>query len=672
MSHAYSYSFWDGSQHVLDLDAESLLEAMSDDLLEEGDLLRALQRLFRQGAQNQDGQRMPGLQDLLQQLRQKRQQQLQHSNLGDTLKDIREKLEQIQKTERAGIDRKVDDGKDKVQRGEIPEQLQRTMERMAQEHREQLDQLPKDVPGQIQGLQDYDFMDPNARQMFQELMEQLRQQIMQQQFQGMQQALQSMTPEDLRMIKDMLRDLNQMLDEKARGGEPDFSSFMDKWGQFFPGVNSLDELIEQLQQRQAQMQSMLDSMSGEQRRELMQLMQSLVQDPGLRNQLAMLAANLEELRPMDDLRRRYPFRGEESLSLDEAMQVMQDLQEMDRLERQMREAIDAADPNGVDRDMLARQLGEDAADKLDQLERITKLLEEAGLVERRGDQLELTPRAIRKIGQKALRDIFQHLARDRFGNHETDHRGHGGDRGDDTKQYEFGDPFLLDLRGTLQNSLVRNGVGTPVRLSPSDFEVYRTEQMNQASTVLLLDLSRSMIYRGCFLAAKKVALALHSLIKSQFPRDNLYLVTFSLYARQIQPQQLTALRWSEWEYGTNLQDGLMHARKLLARHKGGTRQIVVITDGEPTAYWEPGHSTPVFSYPPTPRTLQQTLLEVGRCTREGLRINTFMLERSYGLMRFVDDITRINRGRAFFADPERLGDYILVDYLQSKSKRIAS
>src|SRR5262245_32579355 len=575
-------------------------------------------------------------------------------------------------SERQGIDNKVTDGKDRAQRGEISEQLQRTMERMAQEHREQLDQLPKDVPGQIQGLQDYDFMDPNARQMFQELMEQLRQQIMQQQFKGMQQALQSMTPEDLRMIKDMLRDLNQMLDEKARGGEPDFSSFMDKWGQFFPGVNSLDELIEQLQQRQAQMQSMLDSMSAEQRRELMQLMQSLVQDPGLRNQLAMLAANLEELRPMDDLRRRYPFRGEESLSLDEAMQVMQDLQEMDRLERQMREAIDTADPNGVDRDMLARQLGEDAADPLDQLERITKLLEEAGLVERRGDQLELTPRAIRKIGQKALRDIFQHLARDRFGNHETDHRGHGGDRGDDTKQYEFGDPFLLDLRGTLQNSLVRNGVGTPVSLSPSEFEVYRTGEMDQASTVLVLVLSRSMIYRGCFLAAKKVALALHSLSKSQFPRDNLYLVTFSLYARQIQPQQLTALRWSEWEYGTNLQDGLMHARKLLARHKGGTRQIVVITDGEPTAYWEPGHSTPVFSYPPTPRTLQQTLLEVGRCTREGLRINTFMLERSYGLMRFVDDITRINRGRAFFADPERLGDYILVDYLQSKSKRIAS
>src|ERR687888_2755776 len=480
MPHAFSYSFWDGSQHVLDLDAEALLEAMSDDLLEEGDLWRALQRLFRQGAQNREGQRVPGLQDLLQQLRQKRQQQLQRSNLGDTLKDIREKLQQIQHTEREGIDRKVDEGRQKSQRGEIPEQLQKTMERMAQEHRQQLDQLPQDVPGQIQQLQDYDFMDPNARQMFQELMEQLRQQIMQQQFQGMQQAMQSMTPEDLRAIKEMLKDLNAMLEEKARGGEPDFQSFMDKWGQMFPGVNSLDELIQQLQQRQAQMQSMLDSMSGEQRRELMQLMQSLVQDPGLRNQLAMLAANLEELRPMDDLRRRNPFRGEDSLSFEQAMQVMQDLQEMDRLERQMREAIDTADPSTIDRDMLARQLGEDARDQLDQLDQVTRLLEEAGLVERRGDQLELTPRAIRKIGQKALRDIFQHLARDRFGNHEADYRGRGGDRADETKAYEFGDQFLLDLRGTLTNSLVRHGVGTPVKLHPSDFEIYRTEQLNQA------------------------------------------------------------------------------------------------------------------------------------------------------------------------------------------------
>src|SRR5689334_15318454 len=202
MPNLFRYGAWDGTQHVLDLDAEALLDAMSDDLLEEGDLLRALQRLFRQGAQNQEGRRMPGLQDLMQQLRQRRQQQLQRSNLNDALKDIREKLQDIQKTERSGIEHKLNDGRQKAQDGAIPEQLQKTMERMAQEHTQQLDNLPSDVPGQIQGLQNYDFMDPNARQKFQELMEQLRQQIMQQQFQGLQQAMQSMTPDDLRTIKD--------------------------------------------------------------------------------------------------------------------------------------------------------------------------------------------------------------------------------------------------------------------------------------------------------------------------------------------------------------------------------------------------------------------------------------------------------------------------------------
>src|SRR5919199_336702 len=292
-----SYRAWDGSQHVLDLDADDLLDAMGDDLLEEGDIWRALQRLLRQGAQDRNGQRMPGLQDLMQRLRQRRQDQMQRYNLDDTLKDIREQLQQIQQTERQGIDQKLQDGRERTQRGDIPEQLQKTLERMAQEHLDKLDQLPSDVPGQVQQLQDYDFMDPNARQQFQELMEKLRQQIMQQQFQGLQQAMQSMTPQDMQAMKEMLKDLNQMLEEKAEGGEPDFQKFMDKWGQFFPGVNSLDELIEQLQRQQAQMQSMLDSMSAEQRNQLMQMMQQLVQDPEMRNELAMLAANLEELMP---------------------------------------------------------------------------------------------------------------------------------------------------------------------------------------------------------------------------------------------------------------------------------------------------------------------------------------------------------------------------------------
>lgn len=666
-----TYTAWDNTQEIEGISADDLLEAMADDLLEEGDLWRALQRLFRQGAQPRDGQRMQGLQEMMQRLRQRRNEQMQRNNLDDVLKDIREKLNQVQETERQGIDERVQQGRDRAEQGDVPQQLQDTLERMAQQHREKLDQLPPDVPGQIQQLQDYDFMDPSARQQFQELMEQLRQQVMQQQFQGLQQAMQSMSPGDMSRIKDMLRDLNKMLEERANGGFPDFSSFMEQWGDLFPGVQSLDQLVEELQQRQAQMQNLLDSMSADQRRELLQTMSELFRDPGLQEQLAQLAANLEEARPMSDLRRRYPMRGNESLNLEESMRLMQDLQEMDRLERQLREAMDRADPNAVDADLLRTQLGDEAAENLRQMDEVTRLLEEAGLVERHGDELELTPRALRKIGQKALRDIFQHLKRDRIGNHEAELRGTGGERTEDTKAYEFGDPFLLDLRGTLQKSLARNGPGTPLRLTPTDFEVYRTEHLSQASTVLLLDLSRSMIYRGCFLAAKKVALALHSLIKSQFPRDNLYLVTFSLYAREVQPEALTALRWSEWEYGTNLQDGLMHARKLLSRHKGGTRQVIVITDGEPTAHWEPGYSQPLFNYPPTRRTIDQTMLEVARCTREDIRINTFMLERSFGLMRFVEDLTRVNRGRAFFANPENLGDYILVDYLAQKTRHVA-
>lgn len=665
------YSQWDGSQQGASLDAEALLDAMSDDLLQDGDIMRALRRLFRQGAQDRQGQQMPGMNDLLQRLRQKRQEQLQKHNLDDVLKDIRDELRQIQEQERQGIDRRLEDGREKARRGDVPEQLQKTLERMAQEHRDTLDQLPKDVPGQVQGLQSYDFMDPNARDRFNQLMEKLREQVMQQQFQGLQQAMQGMTPENMQAMKEMLRDLNAMLEERARGGEPNFQEFMDKWGELFPGAKSLDELIEQLQQRQAQMQNMLDSMSADQRRQLQDLMQQLIRDPGMQEQLAMLAANLEELLPMEDMRRRYPMQGQESANLEQGMQAMRDLQELDSLERQIREALQDGDAGGIDRELLSRQLGDEANEQLDQLDDLARQLEEAGLIRRNGDELELTPLAMRKIGQKALRDIFANVKRDRFGNHEADTRGRGGDRTDETKPYEFGDPFLLDLRGTLQRTVERNGPGTPLRLMPGDFEVYRTEQLSQASTVLLLDLSRSMIYRGCFLAAKKVALALHSLIKSQYPRDSLALVTFSLYAREIKPEQLTGLQWSEWEYGTNLQDGLQRARKILSRNKGGTRQVIVITDGEPTAYWEPGHSQPVFSYPPTPRTIEQTLLEVQRCTRENIRINTFMLDRSYGLMHFVERLTRINRGRAFYADPENLGDYVLVDYLAQKTRRVA-
>jgi uncharacterized protein with von Willebrand factor type A (vWA) domain len=369
---------------------------------------------------------------------------------------------------------------------------------------------------------------------------------------------------------------------------------------------------------------------------------------------------------MGDMRQRYSFRGDEPLSLQEAMKLMDDLQQLDRVERQLQEAEHSADLDSVDAEELRRLLGDEAAQALEQLKQLRKLLEDAGYIEKKGDRYELTPRAIRKIGQKALRDIFAQLKKDRIGRHETDHRGTGGDRTDDSKQYEFGDPFLLDLKGTVMNAVERQGPGSPVRLQPADFEVYRTELNTQSSTVLMIDMSRSMILRGCFRAAKRVAMALNSLMKAQFPRDNLYIVGFSLLAREVSPESIPTLTCNEWEYGTNMQHAFMLARDLLARHKGSNRQIIMITDGEPTAHLEYGR--PEFSYPPTTRTITQTLLEVQRCTRERITINTFMLERTPYLLSFVDQMTKINNGRAFFSSPERLGEYILVDFVNRKRR----
>lgn len=658
------YSQWDGSQQLPDLDADDLLEAMSDDLMSDGDVRSALRRMLQGGVKDPDGHQLPGLKDLMEQLRRRRQQQLDRYDLGSTIDDVRQKLDEVLKTERDGIRRRLTDGKERVQRGEVPEGMQKTLEKLAAQNQKTLDQLPRDPAGRIRQLQDYDFMDPEARRLFQELMQMLRQQMLKPYLQGMQQAMQNLTPQQQQSMREMMRDLNSMLRERMQGGEPDFQSFMNKWGRNFPGINSLDELIEQMRQQIAQAQSLMDSMAPGQRQQFQEMLESMLKDERLKMEMAQLAMNLDELSPMDDLRRRYAFRGDDSLNLDEAMKLMEELQQLEQLERQLRQVRDPNDLEKIDAAQLEQLLGEQAAEQLERLKEITRRLEEAGYLERDGEQLDLTARAIRKIGNKALRDVFTHLKRDRVGRHEVNRRGTGGDRGDDSKPYEFGDPFLLDLRETLMNSVERRGIGVPVQLEPRDFAVYRTELQTQAATVVMLDMSRSMIYRGCFLAAKKVALALNSLIKTQFPRDTLHVIGFSLMAREFAMEQLPTLMSNESNYGTNMHAGFMLARRLLGRHKGGNKQIIVITDGEPTAHMEGVHAE--FSYPPTYRTIQETLREVQRCTREGITINTFMLDRGEMLSAFVEQMARINRGRAFFATPERLGEYILVDYVSAK------
>jgi uncharacterized protein with von Willebrand factor type A (vWA) domain len=705
----YGYSRWDGTQNIEGLDADDILKALSDDYMESGNLQQALRRLMQDGIRGEDRRQTMGLRELMERMREQRNQQLNRYNMASgVMDDLREQLEEIKQLERQGIQRRLDDGSNNQQQssdsqdqqqspagrqgqegqqgqdeqegqqgqtgtgdgGDLtPEQKHKMLEMIAKRKQDYLDKLPADVPGQIKGLSEYDFMDDQAREKFKELMDSLQQQMMQQFFQGMQQSLQNMTPEDIAKMREMIRDLNKMLRERQEGKEPDFDAFMQKHGEYFPGVNSLDDLIEQMQQQMAAMQGIMDNLSPEQREELQNLMEQLMGDDRIRVDMMELAQNLEAVAPMESMRTRFNFRGDESLPLNEAMRMMSRLQQMEGLEDQFNEARRMDNLEAIDSEKVKELLGDEEYQSVEQLKELMKMLEEAGYIQKRGNRWELTARGIRKIGQKALQDIFNKLKRDGFGRHVSPFRGVGGERTDESKPYQFGDPFLLDLEKTLMNALHRRGTGTPVGLQKEDFEVYRTEFTTQSSTVLMIDMSLSMIYNGCQPAAKKVAVALESLIRSQFPRDNLYIVGFSRIAQEFKPNELIEMSTLDNQQGTNMAHGLMLSRQLLARHRGVNKQIIMITDGGPTVWYEDGEWR--FNWPYNHLAEQQTLLEVKRCTRESITINTFMLEDDNWMIAFVNQMSQINHGRTFYADKNNLGEYLLVDYLNSKRKFVS-
>ncbi len=668
----YRYSFWDGTQEPFDLHPDEVMDELADDLFNDSSVMRALQRLMQRGMTNQAGQRTKGIRDLLEQLKQRRRQEMERYDLGSVLNDIKERLQDIVDTEREGIDRRLQEARQRVAQDPSQASLLQTVQNLADRRRDTLDQLPDDPAGQIKQLSDYDFMDAEARQKFQELMDELKQKMMEQYFKDMQSSLQGMTPEQMQGMKQMLKDLNQMLDQHSRGqlSDEQFQQFMQRYGEMF-GPNqpaNMEELMEQIQERMAQAQSLLDSMPEETRQQLQDLMASLMDDE-MRQELGMLAAMMDDMYPPDELSRQYPFSGQEEISLDEAMRVMDQLQQMENLEAQLKDIRTPDDLERVDEEKLAELLGEEAKRTWEELKKLMKRLEEAGYIRRKGDRLELTPRGIRKIGQKAVRDIFAQLKKDRIGSHETRYRGMGGENTGETKPWEFGDDFAVDLQKSLMNTVRREGVGTPLRMRVDDFEVERVEHRTEAATCLLLDRSRSMGYYGNFTAAKKVAIALHSLISSQYPRDALYIIGFSDVAVEFKGEDLPELSWDTGISGTNMHHAFMMSRKLLAKHKGCTRQIIMVTDGEPTAHLD--HGVPYFSYPPSPQTIRETLKEGRRCAQEGIVINTFMLENSYPLIDFINLLSRVNRGRAFYASPDKLGEYVLVDFLNNRRTRVA-
>ncbi len=687
LARAARYARWDGSQTIPALDADEILDALADDVMAEGDLAEALRRLIERGRRSTDPTRpdLAGLNELRERLRRRREELQERYQLRDVLADVRQELDDIVADERTGIERRLDEaatpaGAGDPDRPDASDAALRSMLRDAAARRiDQLAALPRDVGNRIRKLEEYDFMEPAARDRFNALVEKLRKQTLDRFVDGLSETIQGTTPEELAANRDMVRDLNGLLEERLDGREPSqgqVDDFLAQHGRFFPGARTLDDIVGQLTQRMAAMQSLLRSMTSQQRAELQSMMDALLRDDRLRLDLARLASNMDQLMP-DGVGEGYDFSGAEPLGLEPALDRIGQLQALDALEDELAGIESPADLEGLDREGVRDLLGPAAERDLEALDALARQLEDAGYLRAKGDRLELTPRGSRRIGQKVLDDLFAKLSRDAFGGHRIDRTGRGGEREETTKPYEFGDPFHLDIRGTIENAL-RRPENAPaerlaraepgVHLSPADFEVFRTEQLTKTSTVLLVDMSRSRLLRGCVLAAKKVAVALDTLIRTQFPHDDLTVIGFAYYARELRPEALAELTWHGYEYGTNLQHGLMLARQTLARQRGGNRQIVVITDGEPTAHFENGQVE--FSYPPTRRTIQETLREVQRCTRDGITINTFMLERSRALAEFVALVTRLNRGRAFYATPEHLGEYVLVDFVSGRTRGV--
>jgi uncharacterized protein with von Willebrand factor type A (vWA) domain len=661
MAPRFTYSRWDGTQRGFDLDADALFGQLTDELLYHGDVNAALRRMMQDGMRGPDGQRLDGLREMLAKLREERQARLDRHDLGGVYDEIARELDDIVDEERHAIDNAV--------RGAETSGDERRADAArsaAAERQMRLDLMPNDLAGKVRELSAYDFESRDAQQRFEQMLDRLRQQLMQQAVDQMSDGMQNMSPADMQRMKDMLAALNEMLDRRQHGEDPGFEQFMQEFGDFFPeNPQDLDELLEQMARRMAAMQAMLNSMTPEQRAQLQQLSDQLLGDMDLRWQLDQLGSNLQQMFPQMNWGQQYDFEGQDPMGFAQAMQAMQELGDLDQLEHLLQSATNPGALAEADMDRVRDLLGDDAARQLERLSQLTKMLEEAGLIEQKEGRLELTPRGLRAIGSNALRELFSSLTKEHVGQHQLHREGQGHERAYQSKPYEFGDPFQLDLHRTIRNAIARTGAGTPIDLHPDDFEIERTEHLTRSSTVLMLDLSMSMPMRDNFLPAKKVAMALHHLISTQFPRDYLGLVGFSETARVIGAEQLPEVSW-DFVYGTNMHHGFTLARQLLGRQTGN-KQIIMITDGEPTAHITPGGDV-YFNYPPVRETIEATLREVVRCTREQIRINTFVLDATTALTQFIEQMTQLNGGRAFYTTNEALGDYVLVDFLEHRRR----
>jgi uncharacterized protein with von Willebrand factor type A (vWA) domain len=647
-SGGYRYGAWHGGPDPLEppFDVRRALDEIGDDVLAGASPSESLRRLLQQGA---DGLR--GLDELRRSVRRQARQARRRGRLDGTLEQVRELLDRALAAERRELFPDPDDS--------------------ARFAEAQLDALPNDPARAVRELSEYQWRSDEARQAYEEIKDLLRREVLDSQFRGMRDALRGATAEDMARIREMISALNDMLEADARGEhtQDQFDRFMEQYGEFFPeNPADLAELVDTLARRAAAQQRLLDSLSDEQRQELADLMAGAMGDAGLAGELDRLQQGLRAARP--DLRwgGRERMDGDRPLGLGDATGALQEIADLEELDAMLDQDYPGASLDDIDPELVERALGRQAVDDVEALRRIERELQRQGYLNRSGGQLELTARAVRRLGSTALRRVFSVLDSGGRGTHDVRDAGAAGEPTGSSRGWEYGDEQPLEVVRTVRNAVLRTGpTRGRVKLAVEDFEVIETERRTSATVALLVDLSYSMALRGTWGAAKSTALALHSLVTTAYPQDKIEIIGFSNYARVISPTELAGLSW-DMVQGTNLQHALMLARRHLDRHRDGEPVIMVVTDGEPTAHLSrDGH--PEFAWPPLPETLAVTLAEVERCTRRGATINVFMLDEEPALVRFVEELARRNGGRVFSPRPERLGEYVVSDYLRARRGR---
>ena len=652
----YRYGKWHGGPDPLaaPYDLGNAVDEIGDSVLGGSGVREALRELLRRGT---EGRR--GLDELRRSVRERLRSARSAGRMDGTLQEVRELLDKALTAEKRELFPDPDDSA-----------------RLAEA---ELDAIPEDTAGAVRALKEYPWRSAEAREAYEQIQDLLRREVLDSSFASMKQALQNAGEQDIQAVKDMVADLSQLIDAHNRGEDTDerFRDFMEKHGQFFPDdPQSVEELIDSLARRAAAQERMMAGLSPEQRAELSDLMAQTMSDMGLASEMAHLSDALRQARP--DLpwgqRGQVPD-GEQALGMGDATSAVAELADLEALSSQLSQGYAGASLADIDEELLERALGRPAVDDLAALRQLERELERQGFLNRSDGKLELSPKAVRRLGATALRRVFATLDATGRGEHDVADAGAAGELTGSSREWRFGDEQPLDVVRTVKNAVLRTAHEPrvdgqrAVRISVEDFEVVETERRTGAAVALLVDLSYSMALRGTWGAAKSTAMALHSLVTTRFPQDAIQIIGFSSTAQVLRPETLAELSVDTLQ-GTNLQHGLMLARRFLAHHRDAEPVVLVVTDGEPTAHLE-DDGTPFFCWPPMPETIARTVAELERVARTGATVNVFALDPDPGLMHFVHDLTQRAGGRVFQPDTERLGEYVVADYLRMRKGRRA-